>query len=87
MILLLATLPLALQQIIPLIDYLFLGIRQRRVGEHKPPMWMLILVSISLVVSLYVAKTTLGKILPKKETAAAAVIEHHFENLPSTGRG
>jgi len=28
-ILLLATLPLALQQIIPLIDYLFLGIRQR----------------------------------------------------------
>ena len=57
---------------------LFLGVRQRRVGEHKPPMWMLILVSISLVVSLYVAKTTLGKILPKKETSAALIVPAKF---------
>ena len=44
---------------------LFLGARQHRVGEHKPPMWMLIIVSVGLLVSIGLAIRTGILIAPK----------------------
>ncbi|MFT5466183.1 MAG: Mn2+/Fe2+ NRAMP family transporter [Verrucomicrobiales bacterium] len=43
---------------------LFLGVRQSRKGEHKPPTWMLVVTGIGLLVSIALAVRTGIKIAP-----------------------
>ena len=44
---------------------LFLGVRQARHGDHKPPAWMLIIVGLGFLVSIVLAIRTGINIAPK----------------------
>ncbi|MFT7644116.1 MAG: manganese transport protein [Pirellulaceae bacterium] len=48
-----------------MLGLLYLGIRQRREGEHKTPMWMLVIVSIGTVISFGFAIRTTFSLIAK----------------------